>query len=288
MQEARMSAKKNLNLKKDYYSILLVPQNASIKQIKKSYREKILKVHPDRHTQNGINKQAAHKMAIELIEAYAILIDKDSRTKYDAGYSQARGDRRSAAEEERIRGEEERCREARAEEQRKRDEEERIRAAEQRRQDEEAAKERIRLEKEKQIAEEQRKKAEQLKRRKDEYEIDMDISAIYSIISGIYILIITFFVFDMAFIKSGLFSIGISAVLMLLDSLLLYSQMRSSEENVPSSLCIWGLNNDSQDNISIQTTFATYFVAFFLYYPIISLLRRDLTYYSAAMKNSAR
>ncbi|MFA6291440.1 MAG: DnaJ domain-containing protein [Victivallales bacterium] len=287
MQAARMSANRKINFKKDYYDILCVPQDASFEQIRKSYRKKMLKFHPDRHEQNGINRQSAHKMAIELNEAYQILVNKASRREYDAGNSHAHGERRSAEEEERLREEEERRRKARAEEQRKKEEEEQKRTAEQRRRDEEAARERIRLEREKRIAEEQRKRAEQLRKRMEEYEIGMEVSVICSIISGIYILTMIYFVFEMTFIKSGLCSIGISAVLMLSD-FLLYSKMRNSEENVPFSLWIWGLNDDSQNNIFIPSTFATYFAAFFLYYPIVSLLTQDLTYYSSAMKNGAR
>jgi hypothetical protein len=272
---AMMRANRKINFSKDCYGILGIPQDASFEQIKKSYRKKILKYHPDRHYQNGINRQTAHKMAIELNEAYQILIDKDSREEYDAGYSQAQDELRRAAEEERIREEEERRREyeerIRAEEQCKREEEERIRAEEQRRRDEQAERERIRLERERRIVEEQRKKSEQLRMRMEEYEIGMAISVFCSIISGVYSMIMMGYIWETTIIKSALCSIALSAVLISLDYLL-YSKMRSSGESVPYSLWIWGWLDEPGKCIYMPTTFATFFVAFFVYYPIIACL----------------
>jgi len=62
----------------DYYSILGVPKNASLDEIKKAYRELVLKYHPD------INKspEAEEKMR-EINEAYAVLSDENKRRQYD-------------------------------------------------------------------------------------------------------------------------------------------------------------------------------------------------------------
>lgn len=64
---------------KDYYDILGVPKNASQEQIKKAYREQVLKSHPD------INKDPkAEARMRELNEAYAVLSNEEKRRQYDA------------------------------------------------------------------------------------------------------------------------------------------------------------------------------------------------------------
>ena len=263
-----MSANRKINFSKDYYDTLGVPQGASIKQIKKSYREKMLKVHPDRHRQNGINRLTAHKMAIELNEAYAVLINKDSRAEYDSGYSQNQDERRRAAEEERLREEEERRREneqrIRAEEQRKREDETRIQAEEKRRRDEEAERERVRLERERRIAEAKREKAEYELRRMNEYLRGLAISFTCSIISGIYAFLLLKLFSEMTFMRIVFTSATISAFLMGIDYLL-YLKIKITGEDVPLSMWVWGL----EEKIFMPSTAATFFLCFFLYYPII-------------------
>ena len=63
---------------KDYYNILGVPRDATLDEIKKAYRELVLKYHPD------INKspEAEEKMR-EINEAYAVLSDAEKRKQYD-------------------------------------------------------------------------------------------------------------------------------------------------------------------------------------------------------------
>jgi DnaJ-class molecular chaperone len=59
-------------MKKDYYAVLGVPEDANEKQIKKAYRRLALKYHPDR------NKDAdAVEKFREVSEAYAALIGKE-------------------------------------------------------------------------------------------------------------------------------------------------------------------------------------------------------------------
>lgn len=65
--------------KKDYYDILGVDRNASQAEIKKAYRKKAMKFHPDR---NKENPEAERKFK-EASEAYEVLHDKQKRQRYD-------------------------------------------------------------------------------------------------------------------------------------------------------------------------------------------------------------
>ena len=71
----------------DYYSVLGVPKNASVAQIKDAYRKLVLKYHPDRNKE----PEAEHRMR-EINEAYAVLGDEQKRRQYDtygsAGFQQ--------------------------------------------------------------------------------------------------------------------------------------------------------------------------------------------------------
>ncbi|XP_016295446.1 dnaJ homolog subfamily B member 6-like [Sinocyclocheilus anshuiensis] len=64
----------------DYYEILGVTKNASHDDIKKAYRKKALKWHPDK---NPNNKEQAEKMFKEISEAYEVLSDENKRRPYD-------------------------------------------------------------------------------------------------------------------------------------------------------------------------------------------------------------
>lgn len=65
--------------KRDYYEILNVSKDASLDQIKKSYRQLALKYHPDR---NPGDKECEEKFK-EAAEAYQVLSNEESRAKYD-------------------------------------------------------------------------------------------------------------------------------------------------------------------------------------------------------------
>ena len=65
---------------KNYYQILGLKQDASLKDIKKAYRKLALKWHPDRN--KGKEEEATKKFRI-VGEAYETLSDEKKRKEYD-------------------------------------------------------------------------------------------------------------------------------------------------------------------------------------------------------------
>ena len=64
---------------RDYYEILDVERSASPDELKKAYRKKALKYHPDR---NPGDKEAEANFK-EAAEAYEVLSDDNKRARYD-------------------------------------------------------------------------------------------------------------------------------------------------------------------------------------------------------------
>ena len=77
--------------KRDYYEVLGIAKSASAEEIKKAYRQKAIKYHPDR---NPGDDEAEDKFK-EAAEAYEVLRDDNKRARYDqfghAGMSGAAG-----------------------------------------------------------------------------------------------------------------------------------------------------------------------------------------------------
>jgi molecular chaperone DnaJ len=66
--------------KEDFYKLLGVDRNASDADIKKSYRSKAMKFHPDRNADNPEEAEAKFK---QIKEAYEVLSDPKKRAAYD-------------------------------------------------------------------------------------------------------------------------------------------------------------------------------------------------------------
>ncbi len=65
--------------KRDYYEILGTSKNATPEELKKAYRQKALKYHPDK---NPNNKEAEEKFK-EAAEAYEVLTNPEKKARYD-------------------------------------------------------------------------------------------------------------------------------------------------------------------------------------------------------------
>ncbi|XP_003390240.1 PREDICTED: dnaJ homolog subfamily C member 3-like [Amphimedon queenslandica] len=69
--------------KRDYYKILGVKRNASVKEINKAYRRLAKEWHPDKY--DGEDKKKAEKMFYDIAAAKEVLTDKEMRSKFDNG-----------------------------------------------------------------------------------------------------------------------------------------------------------------------------------------------------------
>lgn len=69
----------------DYYDLLEIPRTATADEVKKAYRKKALKFHPDKNP----GDPEAEKRFKEISEAYEVLSDEKSRKMYDSYGKQA-------------------------------------------------------------------------------------------------------------------------------------------------------------------------------------------------------
>jgi molecular chaperone DnaJ len=79
--------------KRDYYDVLGVERTAGAEEIRKAYRARALKCHPDRvHNGDAAAKKKAEAEFKELSEAYEVLSDEQKRQRYDRyGHEGLRG-----------------------------------------------------------------------------------------------------------------------------------------------------------------------------------------------------
>eukprot|EP00764_Aduncisulcus_paluster_P013279 gnl/Carplike_NY0171/664_a916_2644.p1 GENE.gnl/Carplike_NY0171/664_a916_2644~~gnl/Carplike_NY0171/664_a916_2644.p1 ORF type:complete len:572 (+),score=151.65 gnl/Carplike_NY0171/664_a916_2644:22-1716(+) len=84
-RKAESSRRKNA--RKDYYKILGVEKGANAAMLKKAFRKKALKYHPDKvpHDASPAEKEEADKCFKDVNEAYNVLNDERKRQIYDAG-----------------------------------------------------------------------------------------------------------------------------------------------------------------------------------------------------------
>jgi DnaJ-class molecular chaperone len=68
-----------INTETDYYKLLGVSRDASVKEIKKAFRTLSLKYHPDRNP----GDKEAHDLYIKINRAHEVLTDKEKREIYD-------------------------------------------------------------------------------------------------------------------------------------------------------------------------------------------------------------
>lgn len=68
---------------RNHYEILGLPRNATLAQIKRRYRQLARKYHPD----VAADKEMAHRLFIQISEAYDVLSDSGRRRTYDATLS---------------------------------------------------------------------------------------------------------------------------------------------------------------------------------------------------------
>ena len=79
-----VTRKQKMAQRKDYYKILDLPKDATIKDIKRNYRQKAKLFHPDK-AKNEEEKANFEKTFLDVNEAYEVLSDNEKRGRYDNG-----------------------------------------------------------------------------------------------------------------------------------------------------------------------------------------------------------
>jgi molecular chaperone DnaJ len=69
-------------MRKNYYEILEVSQNASPEVIDKAYKALTMKYHPDMQPKGATNSSSTDKFK-EIVKAYKVLSDPDQKAEYD-------------------------------------------------------------------------------------------------------------------------------------------------------------------------------------------------------------
>lgn len=84
LHRAETALKQSKN--KNYYKILGVARDASLREIKKAYRKQALEWHPDKHSDKEESlREEIQKKFHDITEAYEILSDEEMRARYDRG-----------------------------------------------------------------------------------------------------------------------------------------------------------------------------------------------------------
>lgn len=69
----------------NYYSLLQVDQSATAQEIRRAYRSKAIKLHPDVNP-DPLSKKMLRQEMVALSEAYAVLSDPEARVAYNEQY----------------------------------------------------------------------------------------------------------------------------------------------------------------------------------------------------------
>jgi curved DNA-binding protein CbpA len=90
----------------NYYSVLGVDQNASEKEITKTFRAKARKLHPDKQppTASDAEKKRACDAFKELVSAYEVLSDETKRKRYDLQFSDKKASQSSQPASQKSQG----------------------------------------------------------------------------------------------------------------------------------------------------------------------------------------
>lgn len=84
-QQQQQQQRHNYDVKKDYYKILDIGRDADEKTIRKAYRAKTLKYHPDKQKGSGLTPEEMEAKMQEVNQAYEVLSDKELKERYDRG-----------------------------------------------------------------------------------------------------------------------------------------------------------------------------------------------------------
>lgn len=84
LREAKRLQK--ISRRKDYYKILDVPRTVTDDEIKRAYRKKAMRHHPDKHaSESSESRDEQERLFKEVGEAYSVLSDSNKKARYDRG-----------------------------------------------------------------------------------------------------------------------------------------------------------------------------------------------------------